>query len=357
MKNTVMILSIVSLVTCTLHAMDSRRRMDFSHLNKLAQAMKKREEDATQAGQQGLIAAAAPVAPQPYAAAAAGPVPVAPRPQFIPAPRPQQMPAPQTHAAAPAPRPVSAAPRPVAPATRECPICMDDKALTDFCRLSCGHEFCRACLSRPLEIAVRERNTTTLRCSNPACRHTFDEADIKNIVHDPALMRALRDAQFQEWAAKNPNLRQCPTADCPYLFEYDENPRTIMCPVCNQQYCANCRSAHLQEITCAQAEQDRTLAADPRAEARASEQLIQNTTKRCPRCHANIERSAGCNHMTCANCHHEFCWLCMIDWPGYGAHACPTYGDAVAPAVVPFAPAVPAAPAPVFPGLFYGEQR
>lgn len=24
----------------------------------------------------------------------------------------------------------------------------------------------------------------------------------------------------------------------------------------------------------------------------------------------------GCNHMTCAKCNHEFCWLCLRDYEG-----------------------------------------
>jgi hypothetical protein len=49
----------------------------------------------------------------------------------------------------------------------------------------------------------------------------------------------------------------------------------------------------------------------------------------CPRCRATIERSAGCNHMTC-HCGHEFCWLCGEPYtPGhFSAGRCVQFGGA-----------------------------
>ena len=43
--------------------------------------------------------------------------------------------------------------------------------------------------------------------------------------------------------------------------------------------------------------------------------IIANT-KMCPnvKCGRPIEKSTGCNHMTCKVCSHEFCWLCTGKW-------------------------------------------
>ena len=42
-------------------------------------------------------------------------------------------------------------------------------------------------------------------------------------------------------------------------------------------------------------------------------------TKSCPGCGRNIEKNQGCNHMTCNQCRHEFCWICMGDWKDHGS--------------------------------------
>lgn len=36
--------------------------------------------------------------------------------------------------------------------------------------------------------------------------------------------------------------------------------------------------------------------------------------KICPKCRTPMERSSGSNIMTCAVCHHQFCWMCGKDW-------------------------------------------
>merc|ERR1711887_336566 len=38
-------------------------------------------------------------------------------------------------------------------------------------------------------------------------------------------------------------------------------------------------------------------------------------TKDCPKCETTIERRRRtCNHMTCAICSYEFCWVCLGPW-------------------------------------------
>ena len=98
----------------------------------------------------------------------------------------------------------------------------------------------------------------------------------------------------------------CTHPDCPHGrgFLYNRramlNPRShrdrvqigTACPA-GHAFCARCMQIH-----------------DGICEDLRNEELAPNV-KRCPTCHAGIEKNAGCNHMTCTHCGQNFCWLCM----------------------------------------------
>jgi hypothetical protein len=54
----------------------------------------------------------------------------------------------------------------------------------------------------------------------------------------------------------------------------------------------------------------------PRMDHVSEEDLraINEGTRPCPQCYIPIAKNAGCKHMKCNNCHHDFCWDCLEPW-------------------------------------------
>jgi ariadne-1 len=52
----------------------------------------------------------------------------------------------------------------------------------------------------------------------------------------------------------------------------------------------------------------------------ANEIWLKARTKECPKCNVRIEKNKACNHMTCSNCNHQFCWLCKGSWDTHGTN-------------------------------------
>lgn len=51
------------------------------------------------------------------------------------------------------------------------------------------------------------------------------------------------------------------------------------------------------------------------------------TANPCPKCNVWIEKNQGCNHMTCTNCRHEFCWQCKDLYHGHNYNRCSSQGE------------------------------
>uniref|UniRef100_W5MTZ1 RBR-type E3 ubiquitin transferase n=1 Tax=Lepisosteus oculatus TaxID=7918 RepID=W5MTZ1_LEPOC len=203
----------------------------------------------------------------------------------------------------------------------ECPLCLLRHSRDRFPEImTCHHRSCADCLRQYLRIEISE---SRVNISCPECSERFNPHDIRMILGDRALMEKYEEFMLRRWLVADPDCRWCPAPDCGYAviaFGCASCPR-ITCgrEGCGTEFCYHCKQIWHPNQTCDAARQQRAQSLRLRTIRSSSLSYSQESgaaaddIKPCPRCAAYIIKmnDGSCNHMTCAVCGCEFCWLCM----------------------------------------------
>ncbi|XP_069934906.1 E3 ubiquitin-protein ligase RNF19B isoform X3 [Oryctolagus cuniculus] len=201
----------------------------------------------------------------------------------------------------------------------ECPLCLVRLPPERAPRLlSCPHRSCRDCLRHYLRLEISE---SRVPISCPECSERLNPHDIRLLLADPPLMHKYEEFMLRRYLASDPDCRWCPAPDCGYaVIAYG----CASCPKltceregCQTEFCYHCKQIWHPNQTCDMARQQRAQNLRVRTKHTSGLSYGQESgpddIKPCPRCSAYIIKmnDGSCNHMTCAVCGCEFCWLCM----------------------------------------------
>uniref|UniRef100_A0A1A8H9B6 RBR-type E3 ubiquitin transferase n=1 Tax=Nothobranchius korthausae TaxID=1143690 RepID=A0A1A8H9B6_9TELE len=197
----------------------------------------------------------------------------------------------------------------------ECPLCLLRHSRERFPDImTCHHRSCADCLRQYLRIEISE-SRVNICC--PECSERFNPHDIQMILGDRALMEKYEEFMLRRWLVSEPDCRWCPAPDCGYAviaFGCASCPK-ITCgrEGCGTEFCYHCKQAWHPNQTCDSARQQRAQSLHTHSPSYTQDQGPADDIKPCPRCGAYIIKmnDGSCNHMTCAVCGCEFCWLCM----------------------------------------------
>lgn len=189
----------------------------------------------------------------------------------------------------------------------DCIICYLDVAPREGVKLrNCHHQFCQDCLRGHIE------NTTTAEIQCPY----NDGKDICSEVLQHREIRALLSAEmFEKFLARSvmtvrlQNSFRCKTENCNGFWVYDDDVKTVQCPVCSIYNCHKCKAIHTG-LDCRKYQDKIFSETDPVAIAtrKLFEELIrQGEAMHCPHCNIIITRNDGCDWVQC-NCNLEICW-------------------------------------------------
>ncbi|CAD8185400.1 unnamed protein product [Paramecium octaurelia] len=184
-----------------------------------------------------------------------------------------------------------------------CPICS-----SNFERivrlLECEHMFCESCYKEYLEDRIKIAKIHNIPCLQEGCNVIFSEDVIKSIVSEQKFQLYLVFKRKYE-IENDPNKKWCPAKGCDRYIEKDPKTNLIQCE-CGQLVCFNCGQVAHQGMLCEDAIQ-----------GDFKQALAKYCIKYCPKCKSHIQKNAGCNHMTCANCSFQFCWVCLQPYHEY----------------------------------------
>ncbi|GLB33410.1 hypothetical protein LshimejAT787_0102940 [Lyophyllum shimeji] len=195
-----------------------------------------------------------------------------------------------------------------------CPICYD--TVSHPVKLGCKHVYCTACIRHYLTSAA-ESKIFPVACMG-------NEAHCKILLSIPLIQRFLLPQQYEHlvnvafstYLDHHPrDFKYCTTPDCTQI--YRANTKTMLkCPSCFAEVCSSCHEEAHEGMTCEERRARKTQEEEQLNEYWA----MTHGAKRCPSCRVWIEKTEGCNHMTC-RCGAHVCWICLREFPANQIYA------------------------------------
>ncbi|KAM0254464.1 hypothetical protein ACHAQJ_006746 [Trichoderma viride] len=188
----------------------------------------------------------------------------------------------------------------------------------------CKHVYCAACFEDLCFAGVN--SGPCIRCQGDAgkCGDVVLLTELRTHLSSAALEDILETALTTHITRNLNDLQYCPTPDCGQMYRgvnppghnngvagTGESPLFI-CPAYFVAVCTACNISH-DGLTC---DEHRDHASGAYKALQAAKEKLG--IKDCPKCGIMIEKTFGCNHMTCSVCGIHIYWVCMKTFPkGY----------------------------------------
>ncbi|KAK4954286.1 hypothetical protein LTR10_007716 [Elasticomyces elasticus] len=219
---------------------------------------------------------------------------------------------------------------PPKPPMLECGVCIESLLTDQFPKAihsaSSGADFarentawhvshvCKDCWQQHIRFAVDSSTDGTIRCQE--CNTTLEEPDVKALATSDDYARYM-DKLNLAFIKQCPEYRECPSAGCSYGYILSKDEGNIFnCQLCELMYCVDCEILMHSGRTCIEYQDEEAQKQREEAEETANTNWKEVNTKPCPECHVLIEKSTGCEHMTCFSCKFQFCWMCFAPYLG-----------------------------------------
>ncbi|KAG9313338.1 hypothetical protein JVU11DRAFT_5643 [Chiua virens] len=181
----------------------------------------------------------------------------------------------------------------------ECVICGDAVVVNRSFKAPCVHYYCRGCLVNLVETSLCDESLYPLRC----CRQPLPlESGVFWFI-TLSLRQNFLD-KSREYSVPAGSRVYCSNPRCStFLGASGYFKRNLICGDCHTISCSQCKKTAHPEEDCS----------DQQSMMELREMATANKWQTCPGCHAIVELSQGCYHITC-RCSTQFCYLCSARW-------------------------------------------
>ena len=183
----------------------------------------------------------------------------------------------------------------------ECPACDELFIANEKNTLkNCFHSFCNECWFDFLSIKIKENKLTSIKCLEYECREKPDDDFIINLLNsNEELIEKYKKFKLELEIINDPNRKFCPFPNCNSFLELkDKNNKEVKCSN-NHIFCFLCLGKPHGNSPC-----------NNEINKSMVEYEKNNFVKKCPKCDIITEKMKGCNHIICAKCNYQWCWLC-----------------------------------------------
>ncbi|XP_066571557.1 ankyrin repeat and IBR domain-containing protein 1 isoform X3 [Amia ocellicauda] len=220
-----------------------------------------------------------------------------------------------------------------------CGICMCTiSVFEDPVDMSCGHEFCRACWEGFLNMKIQEGEAHNIFCPAYDCFQLVPVDVIESVVSREMDKRYLL-FDIKAFVENNPAIRWCPTPGCeravrltrqgpgvtgsdPLIFPLLRAPavdcgkRHLFCWEClgEAHEPCDCQTWQMWLHKVSEMKPEELVGVSEAYEDAANCLWLLTNSKPCANCKSPIQKNEGCNHMQCAKCKYDFCWICLEEW-------------------------------------------
>ena len=183
----------------------------------------------------------------------------------------------------------------------ECGICGELINNPYRVTLKCEHYFCNDCYIDYLKEKITNANVSKILCMQHGCGTILETKFIKKILegNKDLIEKYDKFLQRKKMLEQSDKMRFCPIPDCEGYAEKKGKNKYVKCNY-GHEFCFDCGSKPHGRKKCADI-------MDKEFEEWKSHKIV----KRCPCCRMWTEKNEGCNHMTCAECKFQWCWLCL----------------------------------------------